>query len=240
MPALTDAPTPVLEVDRLSISFGTTAIVKDLSFRVPRGASVAVIGPNGSGKTLLFRALIGALPIQGTLRWAPGIRFGYVPQKLDLARDMPITGVDFLHARAAISRSGNSTIDRSLADVGLSMEVCRRSIGALSGGQFQRLLVAFALMGEPDVLLLDEPTAGVDEPGQERLNELIQRLQADRHLTVFLISHDLSVVYQHATNVLCLSGGGRPAHFGAPTTILTPELLHEIYGTAPAFHVHEH
>ena len=75
---------------------------------------------------------------------------------------------------------------------------------------------------------------------EERLNELIQRLQADRHLTVFLISHDLSVVHQQATNVLCLSGGGRPAHYGAPTTILTPELLHEIYGTAPAFHVHEH
>jgi zinc transport system ATP-binding protein len=232
--------TPVLEVDHLSISFSTTPIVKDLSFRVDRGASVAVIGPNGSGKTVLFRALIGAIPSLGTLRWAPGIRFGYVPQKLDLARDMPITGVDFLRARAAISRSDDSTIARALTAVGLSMEACRQSIGALSGGQFQRLLVAFALMGDPDVLLLDEPTAGVDEPGQERLNELIQRLQADRHLTVFLISHDLSVVYQHATNVLCLSGGGRPAYFGAPRTILTPETLHEVYGTAPAFHVHEH
>ena len=103
MPDLADDPTAVLDVDHLSISFGNTAIVKDLSFRVPRGASLAVIGPNGAGKTVLFRALIGALPIQGTLRWAPGIRFGYVPQKLDLARDMPITGVDFLHARAAIS-----------------------------------------------------------------------------------------------------------------------------------------
>ena len=229
----------VLEVDHLSISFGPTTIVKDLSFRVTRGASIAIIGPNGSGKTVLFRALIGAIPFQGTLRWTAGIRFGYVPQKLDLTRDMPITGIDFLRARAAISGSDESIVARSLASVGLSMAACQQAIGALSGGQFQRLLVAFALMGDPDVLLLDEPTAGVDEPGQERLNELIQRLQADRQLTVFLISHDLSVVYQHATNVLCLSGDGS-AHFGAPTTILTPELLHQVYGTPVAFHVHEH
>jgi ABC-type Mn2+/Zn2+ transport system ATPase subunit len=93
-------------------------------------------------------------------------------------------------------------------------------------------------MGEPDVLLLDEPTAGVDEPGQERLNELIHRLQKDRGLTVLLISHDLSVVYQHATQVLCLSPGR--VCFGPPRTILTPELLQEIYGTPLAFHVHDH
>jgi zinc transport system ATP-binding protein len=232
-------PAVVLEVDHLSISFGPTTIVKDLSFRASRGASIAIIGPNGSGKTVLFRALIGAIPFQGVLRWTPGIRFGYVPQKLDLARDMPITGIDFLRARAAISGSDESSVARSLVSVGLSMAACRQAIGALSGGQFQRLLVAFALMGDPDVLLLDEPTAGVDEPGQERLNELIQRLQADRQLTVFLISHDLSVVYQHATNVLCLSGDGS-AHFGEPTTILTPELLHQVYGTPVAFHIHEH
>ena len=234
---MTDTNT-ILEVDRLMIRFGQAAILKDVSFRVMRGESVAVIGPNGSGKTVLFRALIGAIPSEGVLRWAPGIRFGYVPQKVDLARDLPITGVDFLRARAAFTRSADAAMPQALAAVGLTPELCRQSVGSLSGGQFQRLLIAFALMGEPDVLLLDEPTAGVDEPGQERLNELIQRLQSERRLTVFLISHDLSVVHQQATHVLCLSGG--TAHFGAPTTILTPELLHEVYGTPVAFHVHDH
>ena len=231
-------PNAILEVERLSIRFGATSILKDVSFRVSRGESVAVIGPNGSGKTVLFRALIGAIPSAGTLKWAPGIRFGYVPQKVDLARDLPITGVDFLRARSAFSRSGDAAITQALSAVGLALPLAAQSAGSLSGGQFQRLLIAFALMGDPDVLLLDEPTAGVDEPGQERLNELIHRLQAERRLTVFLISHDLSVVHQHATHVLCLSGG--TAHYGEPTTILTPELLHEVYGTPVAFHVHDH
>ena len=232
------APNTILEVDRLSIRFGTATILKDVSFRVGRGESVAVIGPNGSGKTVLFRALIGAIPSEGLLKWAPGIRFGYVPQKVDLARDLPITGIDFLRARAAFNRSADAAVTQALSAVGLNMALCRLSVGSLSGGQFQRWLIAFALMGDPDVLLLDEPTAGVDEPGQERLNELIQRLQAERRLTVFLISHDLSVVHQHASHVLCLSGG--TAHFGEPRTILTPELLHEVYGTPVAFHVHDH
>jgi zinc transport system ATP-binding protein len=228
----------ILAVDKLSIRFGATTILKDVSFCVSRGESVAVIGPNGSGKTVLFRALIGAIPSEGTLKWAPGIRFGYVPQKVDLARDLPITGIDFLHARGLGSQSSDAALSQAIGAVGLSPELCRQSVGSLSGGQFQRLLIAFALMGDPDVLLLDEPTAGVDEPGQERLNEIIQRLRGERRLTVLLISHDLSVVHQHATHVLCLSGG--TAHFGEPTTILTPELLHQVYGTPVAFHVHEH
>src|SRR6476620_11199107 len=97
----------ILDVNRLTIRFGASTILKDVTFRVSRGESVAIIGPNGSGKTVLFRALIGAIPSEGTLKWAPGIRFGYVPQKLDLARDLPITGVDFLRARGVSGPSAD-------------------------------------------------------------------------------------------------------------------------------------
>jgi zinc transport system ATP-binding protein len=227
----------VLEVNDLAIRFGRTTIFRNLSFSVPEGAALAIVGPNGSGKTVLLRALIGAISFKGALRWAPDIRLGYVPQKLDIARDAPITGFDFLRARAALSRTPNATAFQLLNTVGLPWEAAAQPIGTLSGGQFQRLLVAFALVGEPNVLLLDEPTAGVDEPGQERLNELIHRLQQDRGLTVLLISHDLSVVYRYATTVLCLS---RERHwFGPPKDILTPGRLHELYGMPVAFHVHE-
>jgi zinc transport system ATP-binding protein len=229
---------PILEVDGLSLTFGATAVFKDLRFRIVRGTSLAIIGPNGAGKTVLFRALIGALPFQGSIRWAPGIRFGYVPQKLDLVRDVPITGGDFLRAKAAVGDIAEESMADALLSVGLSMRAAAQPIGSLSGGQFQRLLVAFALMGEPDVLMLDEPTAGVDESGQERLNELVHRLQRDRGLTVLMISHDLSVVHRHATSVLCL--GPHRACFGPPRLILTPEMLHEVYGSEVAFHVHDH
>jgi len=207
----------VLEVSGLSIHFGKTFVVRDLSFSVERGHALAILGPNASGKTVLFRALIRAIPFDGSVRWAAGTRIGYVPQKLDLERDVPITGMDFLRARAALvpravgaaghrrREESRAVVLRSLDLVGVPRSAADQPIGTLSGGQFQRLLVAFALVGDPNVLMLDEPTAGVDEPGQERLNELVRRLQQEQGLTVLFISHELSVVYRYATDVLCLS-----------------------------------
>jgi zinc transport system ATP-binding protein len=224
-------------VSHLSIRFGNTSVLTDLTFRVCRGASLAIIGPNGAGKTVLFRALIGAIPFHGRVEWAPGTRIGYLPQKLDLKRDVPITGLDFLRARAALARGSDPDIARALDLVAISREGAGRPIGTMSGGHFQRLLMAFALVGDPNVLLLDEPTAGVDEPGQERLNELVRRLQQEQGLTVLFISHDLSVVYRYATDVLCLSRG--QACMGSARTILTPDLLQAMYGMPVGYHVHD-
>jgi zinc transport system ATP-binding protein len=227
----------VLDVKHLTIQFGATRIVSDLSFQVERGTTLAIIGPNGAGKTVLFRALIGAIPFDGEIRWQPDTRMGYVPQKLDLERDLPITGADFLRARAALAGVSVVEVSRALELVGIAESVARQPIGMLSGGQFQRLLIASALVGDPNVLLLDEPMASVDEPGQEQLNLLVARLQRERQLTVLFISHELSVVYRHASNVLCLNRS--KAWLGLPRTILTPDLLHEMYGTDIHFHIHD-
>ena len=239
----------VLDVCDLSVRFGRTVVLHNLSFTVERGHALAILGPNASGKTILFRALIGAIPHDGTVRWSDGTRIGYVPQKLDLERDVPITGVDFLRARAALvprpvdsrtraRQDRDATVFRALELVGVTPPAANQPIGTLSGGQFQRLLVAFALVGDPNVLLLDEPTAGVDEPGQERLNELVRRLQREQRLTVLFISHELSVVYRYATDVLCLSRDR--VCIGPPRTVLTPDLLHEMYGAPMDYHVHDH
>ena len=227
-----------LEVSQLSVRFGDAEILKDLSFRIEKGSSLAVIGPNGAGKTVLFQALIGAVPSQGTIRWAPETRIGYVPQKLDIDRDVPVTGMDFLKARASLTPGPHPDFRHMLDLVGISKDAANRMIGTLSGGQFQRLLAAFALLGDPNVLMLDEPTAGIDEPGQKQLNDLVQRLQEERGLTVLFISHELSVVYQYATDVLCL-GRSKRACFGQPRKILTPELLYDIYGAPAGYHVHD-
>jgi zinc transport system ATP-binding protein len=129
---------------------------------------LAIVGPNGAGKTVLFKALIGSIAYEGDVQWAPGTRIGYVPQKLDLERGVPLTGFDFLRARASLAGQASVDLSRVMDLVGITPSVARQSIGTMSGGQFQRLLVAFALVGEPNVLLLDEPTASIDEPGQER------------------------------------------------------------------------
>jgi len=226
----------VLEVSGLTIEFGALRVIDDLSFTVDDGECLAIIGPSGSGKTVLFRALIGSVPYQGAIRWAPEARIGYVPQKLDIERDLPLTGTDLLRAKAHVARVSPGDVPRVLQMVSLGPEIATRSIGTLSGGQFQRLMLACAFLGRPGVLLLDEPTAGVDERGEDMLYETIRRVQLEQRLTLLLISHELSLVYRYATKVLCL-GRGR-AWLGAPTEVLTPRRLEELYGGPMTYHLH--
>ena len=227
----------VLEVSGLTVRLGASDVIRDLSFSLPRASSLAVLGPNGAGKTVLLRTLIGALPpSSGTIRWAPGTRFGYLPQKLDIERNLPISGWDLLHAKAALTEATDSDVGRALSDVALPEDVLAQPVGTLAGGQFQRLLIAFALLGHPTALLLDEPAAGIDAPGQTQLAELVRRLTT-AGLSVVLVSHDLSVVYRYADRVLCLGRG--QACFGPPDVALTPQTLEAVYGAPVAFHRHD-
>jgi zinc transport system ATP-binding protein len=130
----------------------------------------------------------------------------------------------------------DAELRRALDLVNLTHEVVRRPIGTLSGGQFQRLLLAFAFLGRPRVLLFDEPTAGIDEPGEEQLYERIHRLKQQEGFTLLLISHELSLVYRYATRVLCLGRDG--SCIGPPTEVLTPDRLAVLYGTPMKYHVH--
>jgi zinc transport system ATP-binding protein len=226
----------VLEVIGLTVELGGVAVIRDLNLAVRSGDSLAIIGPSGAGKTVLFRALIGAVAYRGTVRWAPDARIGYVPQKLDIERDLPLTGLDLLRAKAHVGGAGRDDVRRALGLVNLTDEMAGHPIGTLSGGQFQRLLLACAFVGRPSVLLFDEPTAGVDEPGEEMLYETIHRTQREQGLTLLLISHELNLVYRYATTVLCL-GRGR-AWLGAPTEVLTPGTLEALYGGPMTHHVH--
>jgi zinc transport system ATP-binding protein len=137
-----------------------------------------------------------------------------------------------------VTRVSQREVGRVLGLVSLPADLACKPIGALSGGQFHRLLVAFALVGDPNVLLFDEPTAGVDEPGEEGLYAMIRRVQEAAGLTLLLISHELSLVYRYASAVLCLGRTG--TCYGRPVEILTPERLQEMYGTPMQFHVHDH
>jgi len=227
-----------LSVRGLGVAFGDRTVIHNLSFEVAQGDNLAIIGPNGTGKTVLLRALLNLVSYQGEIQWAGGTRLGYVPQSIAADRQLPLHVRDLLAAKARFLKLPLDALRDTARIVGLPAELLDTRVGVLSGGQFQKILIAFALLGDPNVLLVDEPTASLDELAQEHIYELLERLRRERQLTVLLVSHDLSVVYQYATKVLCLSAGARC--FGAPRDILTPKTLAEVYSAVPKFYQHSH
>ncbi|HXX45454.1 MAG TPA: metal ABC transporter ATP-binding protein [Candidatus Acidoferrales bacterium] len=231
---------PILRVTDLNISFGSRAIIRDLSFEVREGDCLAIIGPNGAGKTVLLKALLKLIPYRGEIRWSPGARLGYVPQKIAADRQLPLRAKDLLSAKAKFLKLPSAEWERVAQELDITSDLLDVSIGQLSGGQFQKILIAFAILGGPNALLFDEPTASLDELTEERIYELVYSLQKDKGMTILLVSHDLSVVFRNASMVLCLSKG-KPCT-GPPKEILTPAMLQELYGGSPHYyqHLHEH
>ena len=232
------SPNSILSVENLHVAFGQNVVIDNLSFEVRKGDSVAVIGPNGAGKTVLLKALLGLVPSQGQIRWSPGARLGYVPQKVAADRQQPIRVGDLLASKAAVQHLPAGDIAAVTSEVGLSPLVLESSVGHLSGGQFQKALIAFALLGRPNVLLFDEPTASLDELAEEHTYDLLHKLQQEKGMTVILVSHDLSVVYRYADQVLCLSKA--KLCMGPPKELLTPATLEELYGGPSKFYRHIH
>jgi zinc transport system ATP-binding protein len=228
----------ILSVVNLNVSFGTRAVIRNLSFALGAGDCLAVIGPNGAGKTVLLRALLRLIPYQGEIQWSPEARVGYVPQKVVADRQVPLKAQDLLLAKTRVLKLSSSEMLSVSSEVGLTPELLDTPIGSLSGGQFQKILIAFALLGRPNALLFDEPTASLDELAEERVYELLHSLQTQRRITLVLVSHELSLVYRYATTVLCLSGAN-PC-MGTPKEILTPAMLEELYGTVPKYYPHAH
>lgn len=227
---------PLLSVTNLKIAFGSRVVIQDLSFHIDSGDCLAIIGPNGAGKTVLLKALLGLLPHEGTIRWSPDARVGYVPQKVAADWQLPLRVKDLLSAKVRTLKLAPREMESVCAQVGLGREILNATIGSLSGGQFQKALIAFALVGSPNVLLFDEPTASLDELTEGRVYDLVHSLQQEKGITVLLVSHDLSVVYRYATKVLCVSKDVEC--MGAPQEILTPERLEQLYAAPPKYYRH--
>lgn len=233
----------MLSVKNLTVRFNNFRVLDSLSFDVAKGEVVAILGPNGAGKTVLFRALLGLIPYEGEIVWPKNVKIGYVPQKLPIDKDLPLTVMEFLNLRGA---SANE-IYEALEAVGFlkgqdkhhwEHHLLRARLGELSGGELQRVLVAYALINHPDVLLFDEPTAGVDIGGEETIYNLIDKLHQQHGLTVLLITHDLNVLYRYAEKVLCLNK--EKICYGSPKEVLTPNNLQELYGSEIHVYPHEH
>ena len=193
----------LLTVSGLEASLGGHVVLRDVTFAVERGEIITIVGPNGSGKTTLLRVLIGAIrPSAGAILREAGLRVGYVPQHIDIGPTLPMSVARFLNLPV---KSSSRAVSEALCKAGIE-GFENRQLNALSGGQFQRTLLARALLCEPDLLVLDEPTQGLDQPGIAAFYRLIDEVRRDLNCGVLMVSHDLHVVMSASDRVLCLNG----------------------------------
>jgi len=227
-----DMENSVLRVENLNVDLEKEEIIKDLSFEVKKGDVLTILGPNGAGKTVLLKTLLGILPYEGEIRWGKKIKIGYVPQRLPFIKDISMNVEEFFKLKKASKKETKEILN----SVGFEENFLNKKIGDLSSGQFQRILVAWALISNPDVLLFDEPTSGIDISGEETIYNLLAKLKEKRNLTILLVTHDLSVVFKFSDFVICLNK--YPICQGVPKEVLTLENLHKLYGEEIKFYTH--
>lgn len=236
------ATAPVVEASGLAARYGPRTVWSGGDFKVARGSFTAVLGPNGAGKSTLFRVLLGELPaaagrvsIFGSSPRTGDPRIGYIPQTSAFDPDFSIRGRDFVGLGVDGHRWGvpfpgaaakRKTIDESIAAVEAG-SYADRPIGRLSGGEQQRLLLAHALAGRPELLLMDEPLSHLDVRNQGAVVQVIGRVVRDRGLTVLLIAHDVNPLLPYVDNVLYIANGKMA--MGPPSEIITPATLSAIY-----------
>lgn len=229
----------LIEASHICVRYGADEVLHDVSLSVFPGEIVTILGPNGSGKSTLLRALLGIVPVaEGEVRRQPGLRVGYVPQRLMLDRTMPITVRRFLSLPV---RATDAAAAAALDRVGMAGHGGDQ-MTALSGGQVQRVLLARALLGAPQVLMLDEPTQGLDQPGEAAFYRLIEDVRAVTGAAVLMVSHDLHVVMAASDRVICLNG-----HIcceGTPRVVSNAPEYRALFGLgtqgALALYRHEH
>lgn len=234
----------------LRVTLGGTPILRGVDAQFKRRGINALIGPNGAGKTTLIKALLKLIPYHGMIELHAGRRrgsprLGYVPQRLDFDRGTPVTVRDLLcadrqrrplflgHARSAIRQAREK-----LQLVGAE-RLFGAPLGRLSGGELQRVLVALALLGDPEILLLDEPVAGIDIAGEALFCDLLVRLRDEIGLTILLVSHEMSIVVQHTDHVVCINDGTVQCQ-GNTLVTLTADNIERVFGYHAAIYEHGH
>ncbi len=229
----------LLSAHKLTLRHNGQTVLHGVDFAIERGEIVTIVGPNGSGKSSLLRALVGAMkPASGSVARAPALRIGYVPQRLHIDSTLPMTVSRFLNLP---HRQKPAVVRDALTRAGVP-ELAHRQMIALSGGQFQRVLLARALLNAPDILILDEATQGLDQPGSATFYRRIEDVRNEIGCAVLMVSHDLHVVMAASDRVLCVNG-----HIcceGTPEMVADAPEYREIFGTgtrgALALYRHEH
>lgn len=229
----------LIDVVNLSVKRGSTTLITDVSLSVSRGEIVTLVGPNGSGKSTTIKAILGIQkPDTGSVSAVDGITIGYVPQKLEINWTMPLTVRRFMRLT---HKHTDDAIDAALATTGVE-GLHSREMSALSGGEFQRVLMARAIATKPDLLVLDEPVQGVDFNAELEIYQLIAQLRDELHCGVLLVSHDLHIVMAETDTVICLNG--HVCCSGTPQVVTNSPAFIDLFGArgseALAVYRHHH
>ena len=228
----------LIQANQVSVSFNDRQVLQQVSLDVKAGQIVTLIGPNGAGKSTLVRVLIGlTAPSQGQISRKPTLRIGYMPQKLHIDPNLPISVERFLRLAGA----SRADIKAALTEVG-SPNLTTSPLQTISGGELQRVLLARALLRDPELLVLDEPVQGVDIAGQAELYELISAIRKRHQCGVLMVSHDLHLVMAQTDTVICLNHHicchGHPEQVSTDPAYL--ELFGERHSQSLAVYQHNH
>ncbi len=225
----------ILKVDNLSVKINNSLIVHNLSFELKKQDVLVILGPNGAGKSTLLRAIIGLIPYTGKIYWNTQHISYLPPQEFFERKDLPPLSIkDFFHFK----NTNDQDINGILKAVGIKENILDKQFNQLSTGQFQRMTIAWALINKPTVLILDEPTSGIDIGGEETIYTLLHKFWNLWKLTIILVTHDLSIVWEHANKVICLNK--KILCMGKPDMVLTPENLKNLYGSEIKYYKHNH
>jgi zinc transport system ATP-binding protein len=245
---------PFVELEGVGVSYGEVRVLDGINLTVEPGDFLGIIGPNGSGKTTLLRVMLGLLePQEGSVRlfgqppasFREWRRVGYVPQRAVLDPSLPVTVqevvasglVASLGVFQRIGRAQRLRVSEALARAGMEAHA-RARIGALSTGQQQRVLIARALVSDPELIILDEPTGGVDPEAQTSFYAMLHHLNREREVTLVLVSHDIGVVAKEVTKLACLNR--RLIFHGLPGDFLGDAALNALYGPSVRIVSHDH
>jgi zinc transport system ATP-binding protein len=229
----------LIQVEDLTVRYGASTALSGVSLHVEPGEIVTIVGPNGSGKTSLLRAIIGAVkPLKGRVVHESGVKIGYVPQNLHIDETLPITVSRFLKLPSNVAAAD---ISHALTQAGVP-DLAKAQLSQLSGGQFQRVLLARAIIGNPDLLLLDEATQGLDQRGSASFYQQIETVRQNTGCAILMISHELHVVMSASDRVICLNG--HVCCEGTPAVVASAPEYRALFGTgtggALALYRHKH
>lgn len=229
----------LLSAQGMNVTHGRQRVLDHIDLSIEAGEIVTIVGPNGSGKSTLLRALLGIVPTtSGRLTRKPGLVIGYVPQKLALDASLPLPVAHFLNLPTPRRREDTTRVLNSVGVPGVEAQ----QVSSLSGGQLQRVLLARALLTQPDLLVLDEPTQGLDQQGEAAFYRLIETVRADTGAAVLMVSHDLHVVMSASDRVICLNG--HVCCEGKPQVVRDAPEYRALFGEgtrgALALYQHEH